>query len=128
MNTRRISRSHCHHIDNIMSSDCSQKDDDSPLIVKDQSKNSYHQNNHNSGLIQHDELNKIGLRKRRTISNHHRLESLSSSTSLLILIRLIILLIFILIVYYTFVYIYSKPKQNKWERIWYTIIDWLMGE
>jgi ABC-type multidrug transport system permease subunit len=120
MDKNRTSRSHRHHID------CSQQDDNSHLIAKDQSE-CYHRNNHNSGLIQHDELIKstseIVPRKRRVIPYHHRSQSLSSST-LLILIRLMILVIFSLIVYYIFLYIYSKPKQNGWERI----LDWLMRE
>ncbi len=88
-----------------------------------------HRNNHNSGLIHQDNLIKtpseIGLQKRRPmISHNHRPES----SILLIIIRFIILLMLSLIIYYIFIYIYPKPKQNRWERVWYTIIDWLMDE
>jgi len=120
MDKNRTARSHRHHIDHPMPSDCSQQDDNLQSEC-------YHRNNHNSGLIQHDELIKstseIVPRKRRVIPYHHRSRSLSSST-LLILIRLMILVIFSLIVYYIFLYIYPKPKQNGWERI----LDWFMGE
>jgi len=128
MTKNRTSRSHHHHIDSAVSSDCSQH---SHLIVKDQSE-CHHRNNHNSSLIQQDGLLKstsgITLRKRRTnIPYNHRSQSLLSSTHL-ILIRLIILFLMCWIFYYIFISIYSKPKKTGWERIWYIIIDWLSGE
>ena len=112
MNTRRTSRSH--HID-----------DGTHLIVKDSS-NCYYRNNHNSGLIQDDELiqplNEIGPRKRRRKTVSHPL----SSSILLLIIRLMILLILCLIVYYTFISIYPKPKQNEWERMWTNFLHWFI--
>ncbi|CAF2782308.1 unnamed protein product [Rotaria sp. Silwood2] len=133
MNKHHTSCFHRHHIDSVRSSDCSQQVDDSHLLIHNQSGHDCHRNNHNSGLIQHDKLIKststTAFRKRRTTipSNHQRLQSLLSST-FLIVIRLSILLIIGFILYYAFIYIYPKPKKNGWERIWYTMIDWLSGE
>jgi hypothetical protein len=126
-----ISRSRRNHIDSAISSDCSQQADEPEC------ENHLHRNNHNSGLVQHDELPKstgdIGLRKRRTLipSNHHHYRSSSSiylNNNLLILIRLMILLFIGLTFYYIFAYIYFKPKKNGWERAWYAMTDWLVGE
>ena len=127
MNKHRTSRSHRHHIDDAVSSDCSQH---SHLIVADRSE-CHHRNNHNSSLIQQDQLlkstSKISLRKQRTNIPYHRSQSSLLSSTHLIIIRLIILLIICLIFYYIFISIYPKQEKTGWKRIWYIIIDWLTG-
>ncbi len=99
--------------------------------------NQLHRNNHNSDLMQYDQIsksvNEIPIRKRRK-EYYHRSEKKYSlvpiyfNSILLILIRLMILFIAILMIsftfYYAFVYIYPKPKKTGWEKV----VDWLYQE
>jgi hypothetical protein len=99
--------------------------------------NDLHRNNHNSDLMQYDQvsksLNEIPIRKRRK-GYYHRSEKKCSlvpiyvNKILLILIRLMLLFITVLMIsftfYYAIVYIYPKPKKTGWEKI----VDWLYQE
>jgi len=99
--------------------------------------NNQHQNNHNSDLIQYDEVSKsrndIPHRKRRYEYDYRSNKKFSLlpiyiNNTLLILIHLMILFIIVLIIsltfYYPILYIYSKPKKNRWEQI----IHWFYQE
>jgi hypothetical protein len=93
-----------------------------------------HRNNHNSNLIQYDQLLKsIPSRKRQNqyyyqSDKKFSLVTIYINNILLILIRLMILFIAILIISFTFysiiIYFYSKPKMTGWK--W--IIDWFYQE
>jgi hypothetical protein len=143
MNKRRTVR------DCTFSSDCSQQVDNAheqdTLINAQQhiyeschhhspTRENRHRNNHNSGLIQHDEvfksINNATHRKRRPTKSS--LIPIYINNALLILIRLMILFITILIIsllfYHAILYIYPLPKRNRWERVWYSIINWIIRE